>query len=203
MRFVKIAHTILGANMFKRFLKIFGLALGGVVVGIALIVGIAFLAGAFNEKVVEPTDIAFVQVEEMTATAIDLRVTTTTEDINRTKLTLQAEPAGIVKLPAVANIGEDFIVWPEKDAEGNNIGGQVTITASYNGTLYTSCVLNIDVPVKSLTVDTEYASLSKGDSISFNAVVYPERALRPGKLDQGYSSFDREKTIYYVLYDDY
>ncbi len=189
--------------MFKRFLKIFGLALGGVVVGIALIVGIAFLAGAFNEKIVEPTDIAFVQVEEMTSTAIDLRVTTTTEDVNRTKLTLQAEPAGIVKLPAVANIGEDFIVWPEKDAEGNNIGGQVTITASYNGTLYTSCVLNIDVPVKSLTVDTEYASLSKGDSISFNAIVYPERALRPGKLDQGYSSFDREKTIYYVLYDEY
>ncbi len=189
--------------MFKRILKILGIALGGVMGGLVLIVGIAFVAGAFNEKIVEPGNIAFAQTDTITtSTALDLRVNTSTEGVNRKTLTLSAEPAGIVKLPETATIGQDFIVWPVKDAEGNNIGGAVKITASYNGMLFTSCNVFIDVPIKTLTVSTEFASLSKGDSITFSATVYPERALNPGKLDQGLSAFDREKTIYYMLYGE-
>ena len=43
--------------MLKRIFKILGIALGGVMGGLVLIVGIAFVAGAFNEKVVEPGNI--------------------------------------------------------------------------------------------------------------------------------------------------
>lgn len=187
--------------MFKRFLKIFSLALAGVVSGVVLMVGIAYLSGAFKEKVVKPKDIFFAETQVTTSTAIDLRVNSSTKGITHGTLDLNASPAGIVKIPKHVQVGEDFIVFPEKDAEQNNIGGLVEITASFNGIMHSTVKVFVDVPVRKLEVTTEYHSLSKGDAITFGAVVYPERALNPGKLDLIPSEYDREKTIYYALQD--
>ena len=188
--------------MFKRFIKILSICLAGVIGGLVLMVGIAYLAGAFNEKIVEPEDIAFTESQVTTSTAINLKVDTTTEDVNRKTLSLSASPEGILNVPQYITIGEDFVVWPVKDAELNNVGGVVTLTASYNGVIHTQCTVFVDVPVERVEIVAEHNSLSKGESISFDAVVYPSRALNPGKLDLETSAFDREKTIYYALLDE-
>ena len=115
----------------KRFLKIFGLSLAGVIVGIALLIGGAWLFGAFNEKPVKPKDIAYVETEVSTSTMTALRVTTTTEGVNRKDLQIDVSPSGIIKCPKKATIDEDFIIIPEKGDDGYNVGGIVTITASF------------------------------------------------------------------------
>ena len=106
----------------------------------------------------------------------------------------------------VVTLGEDFIVWPIKGEDGYNVGGIVTVTASYNGLLIAKCRVKVDVPVDDIIVKTQHASLSKGEQITFSTEVVPARALNPWKTDiiPGDLNLydDREKTVFYFLYDN-
>ena len=190
----------------KRVLKIFGICLGGVVVGMALIVGCAWIFGAFKEKQIPPEDIAFVKEEVVTASAAALRVTTETENVNQKKLDVTVSPSGILDAPKVVTLDEDFIVWPIKGNDGYNVGGIVTVTASYNGLLVAKCRVKVDVPVDDIIVKTQNTNLSKGEQITFSTEVVPARALNPWKTDiipGDLNLYDeRQKTIYYFLYDN-
>lgn len=186
----------------KRFLKIFGLSLAGVIVGIALLIGGGWLFGAFTEKPVKPKDIAFVETEVSTSNMTALRVNTTTEGVNRKNLQIDVSPSGIIKCPKKATIGEDFIIVPEKGDDGYNVGGIVTITASFEGMYIAKCIVKVDVPVADAIVKTSHTSLSKGEQISFSTEVIPARALSPWKTDIiGDLYDDRAKVIYYFLCD--
>lgn len=190
----------------KRVLKIFGICLGGVIVGMALLVGCAWLFGAFTEKPIPPEEIAFTKEEVVTSTGVALRVTSPTPDVNQKDLDVTASPAGILDVPSKVTLDEDFIAWPIKSDDGYNVGGIVTVTASYNGILVARCKVKVDVPVDQVVVRTEQTSLSKGEQITFSTQVVPSRALNPWKTDIMPGDFslydDREKTIYYFLYGD-
>ncbi len=190
----------------KRVLKIFGISLGGVIVGMALIVLFAWIFGAFTEKKIPPEDISFVKEEVVTASAAALRVTTETEKVNQKTLDVTVSPSGILDAPKVVTLDEDFIVWPIKGNDGYNVGGIVTVTASYNGLLVAKCRVKVDVPVDDIVVKTQHASLSKGEQITFSTDVIPARALNPWKTDiipGDLNLYDeREKTIFYFLYDN-
>lgn len=186
----------------KRFLKIFGLSLAGVVLGVALLIGGAWLFGAFTEKPVKPKDIAFVEEEVSTSTMTALRVTTNTEGVNRKDLQIDVSPSGIIKCPKNATIDEDFVIIPEKGDDGYNVGGIVTITASFEGMYVAKCIVKVDVPVADAIVKTTHTSLSKGEQISFSTEVIPARALTPWKTDIIGDLYDpRTKVIYYFLCD--
>ncbi len=190
----------------KRFLKIFGLSFAVVIVGLALLIGGAWLFGAFTEKPVKPKDIAFLEDVVETSTATSLRVTTKTEKVNQKKIDINVVPEGIIDCPKVVTLGEDFIVWPVKDDDGYNVGGIVTITASFEGMLIDNCIVKVDVPIADMIVTTERTSLSLGEQITFGAQMVPARALNPWKTDLMPDNpdlyDDREKTIYYFLCDD-
>lgn len=190
----------------KRVLKIFGICLGAVIVGMGLLVGGAWVFGAFSEKKVPPKDIAFAKEEIVTSSAAALRVTTATEGVNQKAIDITVSPSGILDAPKVVTLDEDFIVWPIKGDDGYNVGGIVNVTASYNGLLVAKCRVKVDVPVDDIVVKTQHTNLSKGEQITFNTEITPARALNPWKTDiipGDINLYDeREKTIYYVLYDD-
>lgn len=184
----------------KRVLKIFGLCLAGVIVGIGLLIGGAWLFGAFTEKPVKPKDIAFVEEVVTTSTATSLRVTTKTKDVNQKNIQIDVNPSGIIKCPTKVTLDEDFIIWPEKADDGYNVGGIVTLTASFEGMYIAQCIVKVDVPVADAIVKTEHSSLSKGEQVSFSTEVIPSRSLSPWKTDLVSDTYDdREKTIYYYL----
>ncbi len=190
----------------KRFLKIFGLCFGCTIVGIALIFGFAWLFGAFTEKPVKPKDIAFVKEEVTTSTAVALRVTTKTKDVNQKNINISVYPKGILDVPSKVTLGEDFIAWPIKADDGYNVGGIVKVKADFNGLLIAECYVKVDVPVHEIVVKTEHTTLSKGEQISFGTDVVPARALNPWQTDSIPSDMnlydDRQKSLYYFLYDD-
>ena len=190
----------------KRFFKIFGLSFACVIVGLALLIGGAYLFGAFTEKPVKPKDIAFVQETVTTSSATALRVTTKTENVNQKKIKIDVAPSGIVECPKYVTLDEDFVIWPVKDSDGYNVGGIVTITASFEGMHVSNCIVKVDVPVSDLVVVTEHTSLSKGEQISFGTNVIPARALSPWKTDIAPDNpnlyDDRSKVIYYYLYNE-
>ena len=190
----------------KRFFKIFGLSFACVIVGLALLIGGAYLFGAFTEKPIKPKDIAFVQETVTTSSATALRVTTKTENVNQKKIKIDVAPSGIVECPQYVTLDEDFVIWPVKDSDGYNVGGIVTVTASFEGMYVSNCIVKVDVPVSDLVVVTEQTSLSKGEQISFGTNVIPSRALSPWKTDIAPDDpnlyDDRSKVIYYYLYNE-
>lgn len=190
----------------KRVLKIFGICLGAVIVGMGLLIGGAWIFGAFNEKKIPPEDLYFTKEEVVTSSAAALRVSTKTKKANQKKIDINVSPSGVLDAPKVVTLGEDFIVWPIKGDDGYNVGGIVTVTASYNGLLIAKCRVKVDVPVDDIIVKTQHASLSKGEQITFSTEVVPARALNPWKTDiiPGDLNLydDREKTVFYFLYDN-
>jgi len=188
----------------KRVLKIFGICLGAVIVGMGLLIGGAWIFGAFNEKKIPPEDLYFTKEEVVTSSAAALRVSTKTKKANQKKIDINVSPSGVLDAPKVVTLGEDFIVWPIKGDDGYNVGGIVTVTASYNGLLIAKCRVKVDVPVDDIIVKTQHASLSKGEQITFSTEVVPARALNPWKTDiiPGDLNLydDREKTVFYFLY---
>ncbi len=189
----------------KRVLKIFGICLGAVVVGMGLLVGAVWLFGGFNEKIIKPENIAFTETEVTTSSAIALRVTTETPKVNQKDIQIDVTPSGIIKCPSKVTLGEDFIIWPEKGADGFNVGGIVSITASFEGLYTSTCIVKVDVPVNDIIISTGKNSLSLGEQIDFNAEVIPARSLTPWKTDlipDNMNLYDtRAKQLYYFLLD--
>ena len=189
----------------KRVLKIFGICLGAVIVGMGLLVGAVWLFGGFNEKIIKPENIAFTETEVTTSSAIALRVTTETPKVNQKDIQIDVTPSGIIKCPSTVTLGEDFIVWPEKGPDGFNVGGIVSITASFEGIYTSTCIVKVDVPVSDIVISTGKNSLSLGEQIDFTAEIVPARALNPWKTDlipDDPKLYDaRQKQLYYFLLD--
>ena len=189
----------------KHFLKLLSLVVLSVLGAVGLGIGILYLSGGFDAKVVEPTDIAFVEDRVMTYGPTDLKIITTTEDVDpNCELTVTATPKDIVNIPGKVKINQRFVVWPNIANDGENVGGKVKITASYKGKLVTECNLFIDVEVKSIKVSMVNANAKWGETVNFATEVFPSRALNPNDsastAGESWADYGA-KTIYYYLVD--
>jgi hypothetical protein len=141
----------------------------------------------------------------MTYGPTDLKIITTTEDVDpNCELTVTTSPKNVVTVPSKVKINQRFVVWPNIAADGENVGGKVTITASYNGKLVTECKLFIDVEVKTIKVSMDNKNAKWGETVNFTTQVFPARALNPNAPEStpGTSWEDYgSKTIFYYLVD--
>ena len=189
----------------KHFFKLLAIVVSSVIGAVGVAIGILYLSGGFEPKAVEPTNISFVEDKILTYGPTDLKITTTTEEVDEnTELTITTYPKGIVNAPSKVKIDQRFVVWPVLHSDGENVGGKVKVTASFKGKLVTECYLFIDVEVKSIKVSMSNQVAKWGEVVEFERFtqVFPERALNPNESTSGtpWEGYGK-KTIYYYLVD--
>ena len=116
----------------KKFFKILGLALAGLFGLLAAAVGIAAITGVFSEEEIKIESLAWEVtkarvVDDYTATVNFLPENANVLDIELKILTSGGD--NIVELPKSVKAGEPFVIKVKKDANNNNIGGEVQIQA--------------------------------------------------------------------------
>ena len=173
-----------------RYFKIFIIALLSLIGVVGGIVGIMYLTGALNQKVVEPEAIYFEYTESQNAYNLAddtyIKILSSTEEVTETHITLSLGAAaqegvvngvtyitdGIIKVPKFVTLGNAFKIELCKEinlelgGEEWIVGGVSTLTAksqSLKASQITTNV-NVDVPVHSITVST-YANDSYADEV--------------------------------------
>ncbi len=148
-------------NMFKRFLKIFGIVLGVLVGVMGLAVGVYAIIGGFNQTKIGMTNVFFdseTETERKLIVENDVNVTINylPTDATETKLkTIVSGDTNIIDIPSTVTGGQEFTIKLRKTLTGRNIGGNVTIefvSADKNSesNLISPCKLQltVDVPVE-------------------------------------------------------
>ena len=116
----------------KRILKIIFLSFISVIGVGALLIGGMYLFGGFNEEIVYADNISFSSTEVVASEPFAVKITTTTENVNRTTLKLSVLAGGeqVIEFPSRVEIGEIFYIIP-RQTNGINFGGNVTLKAEY------------------------------------------------------------------------
>ncbi len=191
---------------FTTFLKVFAISLAVFVGACGIGVGILAIAGYFSTPQIMPQDLAFDQVEYNVDDDFTITISTTTQDVSETTLTLSLQNGniittsdgsvrisdGVISIPQTATIGVPFNVYVETtvhDAECNGeewiTGGHSIITAtSQNQQIDSiSANVNVDVPVYRVELETRVSSQDEnsdvfavGSSVSTNLKFYPARS---------------------------
>lgn len=203
----------------KNVLRIFGIVFG-CLMGVVLIgFFILFLTGAFEENKTKPENLSFVigsladddtRFDLKTSGPFDLKLTTTTEDVSPSIITLSVDKVGIIEIPQSVSLDQTFVIWPINNG-GNNVGGRVEISASC-GAAFAKCTVFVDVKTRTITSvvsgeDFDETSqgyiVEKDDLISFGYSVTPTSAANPGLLASGTSNSPdgKEKEVIFALYD--
>ena len=174
-----------------RYFKIFIIAFLSLIGVVGGVVGIMYLTGALNQKVVEPEAIYFEYTDNQTAYNLAddayIKILSGTEEVTETQITLSLGAAssqegiengvtyitdGIIKVPKFVTLGNAFKIELCKEinlelgGEEWIVGGVSTLTAksqSLKASQITTNV-NVDVPVHSITVST-YANDSYADEV--------------------------------------
>lgn len=176
----------------KKFLKILGLALAGLFGLIAVSVAVAAISGVFNDEEIKIEALSWEVSKARVVDDYKATVNFLPENANVLDIELKILTAGgenIIELPESVKAGEEFTIKVKKDANGNNIGGEVNIQAK------TSLVVTdpnlqilVDVPIPSNGLliasdhDTAEDSMLINAGISeFGLYVYtnPANALNP------------------------
>lgn len=169
-----------------RFFKIFLISFGSLIGIIGSALGIMYLTGSFTEPVVQPTNIQFIQNTYEVTDDFEMTITTSTEDVTETKVTLSFAGSytednemitnGIITVPKYVHIGTPFTVTLNKEskligterlawikggistlkATSTNVSARVAETKVY-----------VDVPVYDLTIET-MATLDSQSQSTFN-----------------------------------
>lgn len=176
----------------KKFLKVLGLALAGLFGLIAVAVAVAAITGVFSDEEIKIESLTWEVskvrvVDDYTVTVNFLPENANALDIELKPLTAGAE--NIVEIPTVVKAGTPFTIKLKKDANGNNIGGEVKIQAK-TSLVVTDPNLDIlvDVPIPNdgLLIASDHDSLEDDKTISagaseFGLYVYtnPNMALNP------------------------
>lgn len=180
---------------------------------------ILFLTGAFEENKTKPQNLSFVigsladddtRFDLKTSGPFDLKLTTTTENVAASVITLTVDKLGIIEIPNTVALDQTFVIWPVNNG-GNNVGGKVEISASC-GAAFAKCSVFVDV--KSITIipivsgevfdeDKDCYVVEKDDLISFGYTTTPNSAANPGLLADGSSNSPqgKEKEVIFALYE--
>ena len=201
---------------FTRFLKIFGVA-----------IGILAIAGTFTEPNIQPQEIAFEYSEYKEDSDFEIKITTPTENVTRTEITLSFPNAsevvekdgkisdGVITIPKTVKIGESFKVELVKvinDSECDGMdwvkGGHSIIRATSTNPDAESArtAVHIDVPVYNIDVQAKVSKEEDDSNIfvldtSFYTYIkfYPQRSAYQYSFDgnDGYELI--EKNAYFML----
>ncbi len=179
----------------KQVLKVILITFLCTIGGVALLLGGAYVFGAFNEKVVYAEDLSFSQTEIISAETFSLKLTTSTEGVTKKAVKLEALRGGdrIINFPKTVNIGEDFFISPVTNANNQNVGGVVELYAKYDErtsdqSVVASCKILIDVNAESCEVKMTGKQYELGQNIELGNVgdklsdlvsVTPANALKP------------------------
>lgn len=152
----------------KRFFLIFLICFGLVVGVIAGVFGVKYLKGDFNEVVINPEDIAFEFDEYDVIDDFRVKITTTTENVTATKVSLSFAKGtvtnthganhltdGVIIIPKEVHLGQEFEIKLVKtiDEEVDNLewikGGisNIVATSECVTTPKDSASIYVDVPV--------------------------------------------------------
>ncbi len=191
---------------FTTFLKVFAISLACFIGAVGIGVGVMAIAGYFNKPTVMPSDIVFDRDVYNVDGDFSITITTTTEDVTVTQLTLtlqNGEPYtekdgevrisdGVISIPQTATIGEPFSVKLEKILHDEECGGQdwiagghsiITATSQNQQVNPISATVNVDVPVYSVELETRVSAqdddsgvFAVGSTVNANLKFYPERS---------------------------
>ncbi|MBE5736239.1 MAG: hypothetical protein E7356_02635 [Clostridiales bacterium] len=146
--------------MVKRILKILGIVFGSAIIIIGGAIGISFLSGGFDHEEIMVTHLYFDNDPNVTKKQYlifdDIVTSLQCEPFDATDKTITLKVLGlpegqesqIVSIPKTVQAGEEFTIKVKKDANGNNIGGVVTIQAK-SGVVATVATIQlyVDVPI--------------------------------------------------------
>ena len=204
----------------KRVLKVVSLVFLCVIGAFGVMIGGMYLFGGFNEKIVYAQDLAFNQNQIVSSDRILLNITTNTPDVTRKdlKLNITPESEGIIDFPEQVKIGVPFTVYPKQDPNtGKNIGGNVTLIASYDSVdanvgVTARCNILIDIPVEDINLKMSSLVVKRNDPVIIiksgflvdTAIdVYPQYSLTP-YISRGNKRITNleDKSIYLELVDE-
>ena len=152
----------------KRFFAIFGICFASIIVVVGAVFGIKFLKGDFNPKIINPESIAFEYEEYEVVGDFKIKITTETEDVTATTITLSFEKGttfntygkdyitdGVIIIPKKAQLNVPFDVklflTKDQETEGNDWikGGisNIVATSESLATVYDKATVYVDVPV--------------------------------------------------------
>ena len=203
----------------KRFLLIFVICFGIVVGVIGGVFGIKYLKGDFNEVIVNPENISFEFDEYDVVDDFFVTITTTTENVNATKVNLsfakgtKTLPYGtdcwtdeVIIIPRQVNIGVPFEIKlaTTADAETDNLqwikGGisNIVATSECVTTPQDTASIYVDVPVykTELVVLSGEGSITTSDSYT-NALTYIE--AQSGLVKESDKALNAGDTFYVGL----
>ena len=176
----------------KKAFKIIGIILGALFGLVGVAVGIAAIQGVFSDKEINLQTISWetdkVRVVEDFKTTINF----TPADANQLDVELKLvyeDCEGIVEFPSTVKAGKEFTIKVVKDANGNNIGGEVVIQAKTPLIVsQTNLKVLVDVPIPTdgLIIASDFDSedeenIIKAGASAFSMYVYtdPSKALNP------------------------
>lgn len=176
----------------KKFLKVFGIAMAGLFGLVAVAVAIAAISGLFSDEEIKVESLSWEVtkvrvVDDFTATVNFLPENANVLDVELKLLTSGAE--NIVEVPATVKAGEPFTIKVKKDANGNNIGGEVKIQAKTSLVVTDpnmDILVDVPIPNNGLLIASDH-DCAEGDKIlsagtsEFGMYVYtnPNVALNP------------------------
>lgn len=161
------------SGLVSRILKIVGIVLAGFVVIVAGAIGIGVLSGQFEKEKIQIKCIYFdddptnttktIRVLDDIVTSIKYEPSNATE--TQLSITVDGNENGVIEeLPSKITAGKEFTIKVNKDSNGNNIGGVVTIRAlTSNGfaDVYLRVVVDTPIPDNSL-----YFTSSAGNQVT-------------------------------------
>lgn len=176
----------------KKALKIIGIVLGSLIALIGVAAGIAAITGVFSNKKIKITALSWetdkVRVVDDYTTTINFLPANANQLDVELKLD-NADASNIVEIPSTVKAGEPFTIKLKKDANGNNIGGEVVIEAKTQLVVSsTKLKILVDVPIPNngLVLASDYdgadeEKLINAGSNSFGLYVFtnPNLALNP------------------------
>ena len=191
---------------FTTFLKVFAISLAVFIGACGIGVGILAIAGYFSTPQVMPQDLAFDQAEYNVDDDFTITISTTTQDVSETTLTLSLQNGniitasdgsvrisdGVISIPQTATIGVPFDVYLETTAHDDECNGEEWITGGHSIITATSqnqqinsisANVNVDVPVYRVELETRVSAqddnsdiFAVGSSINASLKFYPARS---------------------------
>ena len=191
---------------FTTFLKVFAISLAVFIGACGIGVGILAIAGYFSTPQVMPQDLVFDQAEYNVDDDFTITISTTTQDVSETTLTLSLQNGniitasdgsvrisdGVISIPQTATIGVPFDVYLETTAHDDECNGEEWITGGHSIITATSqnqqinsisANVNVDVPVYRVELETRVSAqddnsdiFAVGSSINASLKFYPARS---------------------------
>ena len=135
----------------KKAFKIIGIILGSILGLLGIATAVAAIGGAFSNKRIDITELSWETDKVRVVDDYKTTINFLPENANQLDVELKlvyADGANIVEIPSTVKAGQEFTIKLKKDANGNNIGGEVVIEAKTKLVVSkTKLKILVDVPI--------------------------------------------------------